>query len=37
VRLGDSTEDAEVQPVSFSPDGESTLPPGVSVMVTEPR
>jgi hypothetical protein len=33
VRLGDVTQDAEIQPVSVSSDGAGTFPPGVSVMI----
>jgi localization factor PodJL len=36
VHLGDGADEAPVQPVSLSPSGGRSLPPGVSVMVTEP-
>ena len=36
VHLGDGADEALVQPVSLSPSGGRSLPPGVSVMVVEP-
>jgi localization factor PodJL len=36
VHLGDGADEVPVQPVSLSPSGGRSLPPGVSVMVTEP-
>jgi localization factor PodJL len=36
VHLGEGADEALVQPVSLSPSGGRSLPPGVSVMVVEP-
>src|SRR5262249_50991130 len=36
VHLGDGADDVLVEPVSLSPSGDRSLPPGVSVMVVEP-
>jgi localization factor PodJL len=36
VHLGDGADEALVQPVSLTPSGSRSLPPGVSMMVVEP-
>jgi hypothetical protein len=37
IRLGETQDEAEVQPVSLSSDGGRSLPPGVGMMVIEPN